>query len=76
MKQQDAVEHITNLILNINQNVKPESLDVEVKFQKTAKLFGRERFMQMPDLLHVEDYHRNEKEEEENDIEPKIEILI
>jgi hypothetical protein len=62
--------------LNINQNVKPESLDVEVKFQKTAKLFGRERFMQMPDPLYVEDFHNNEKKEGENDIEPKIDILI
>ncbi len=76
MKHQDAVEHIKNLILNINQNIKPESLDVEVKFQKTPKLFGRERFMEMPDLLHVEDYHKNEKKEEENDNEPTIEILF
>ncbi len=70
------MEHITNLILNINQNIKPESLDVEVKFQKTAKLFGRECFMEMPDPLHVEDYHKNEEKEEENDNEPTIEILF
>jgi hypothetical protein len=49
---------------------------VEVKFQKTAKLFGRERFVEMPDPLHVEDYHKNEKKEEENDVEPTIEILL
>ncbi len=70
------MEHITNLILNINQDVKPESLDVEVKFQKTPKFFNRERFMQMPDPLHVENYHQNEKEEEENDNEPSIELLF
>jgi hypothetical protein len=62
--------------LNINQDVKPEMLDVEIKFQKTPKLFGRERFMEMPDPLYVEDYHKNEKKEEENDIEPTIEILF
>jgi hypothetical protein len=76
LKHQDAVEHIKNLILNINQDVKSESLDVEVKFQKTPKFFGRDHFMEMPDPLHVEDYRQNEKEEEENDIEPTIELLF
>jgi hypothetical protein len=32
--------------------------------------------MEMPDPLHVEDYRQNEKEEEENDIEPTIELLF
>jgi hypothetical protein len=30
----------------------------------------------MPDPHHVEDYHKNEKKEGENDIEPTIELLI
>jgi hypothetical protein len=53
------------MFLKINQDVKPESLHVEVKFQKTSKLLNQGRFMQMPDPLHVEDYHKNEKKEEE-----------
>jgi hypothetical protein len=51
-------------------------VDVEVKFQKTSKLLNQGRFMQMPDPLHVEDYHKNEQKEEENDMKPPIEILF
>jgi hypothetical protein len=64
------------MFLNINQDVERESVDVEVKFQKTSKLLNQGRFMQMPDPLYVEDYHKNEQKEEENDIEPSIEILL
>jgi hypothetical protein len=58
----------------MNQEVKQELLDVELKFQKTPKLFNQERFMEMLDPLHVEDFHNNEKKEEEFHIEPTIEL--
>ncbi len=60
--------------MNINQDVKQKFLDVELKFQKTPKLFIQERFMEMPDPVHMEDFHNNEKKEEEFHIEPTIEL--
>ena len=76
MKHPEAVEHLLNLILDINQDVKPESLNVEVEFRKTPKFFGKGRFMQMPSPLYVENYHENDKQKVDNDIEPIIEHIF